>query len=720
MRRHSRFVSAIFFVITLLVLPIATNLATDDVPEAVQPYLWLAWPVAALAAVAAAAVEARRQQEPMPIASGDGDGARLRRGAEELAHTMHRQWATEADTRMLHRPQPLHLRWSTTSRPVSAHPAAVLGEDVVGGRPSRLRLRGGVDEIVTAFNQLPKRRLVLLGDPGAGKTVLAILLTLGLLEQRSAHGGPVPVLLSLSSWDPRDEHLDTWMVRRVVEDYPALSNAEAFGPRAAHRLVTDSHILPILDGLDEMPAGLHPAAIDALDRVPAGRPLIVTCRSAEYEAAVTSHGGVLATAAVIELEPVGVQEAIAFLSVGGVADDARWVPVLAYLRAHPTAPLATALSSPLMVAQARAIYSDPATDPAELLTRERFADRAAIEDHLLNAFVPAVYRHRPLPPATGRPHRRVPQYSPELAHKWLAFIARDLNSRPTRDLVWWQLHSALAPGTRRVIGVLLEILTGFVAGLGVAIGVGLEVGVVAGLAGGFSAGLVAVPPSHPGHVNLRIRGRSRLFGRKLLLGLAVGITTGSGALLTFGSAAWLGAGFPASLEMVLKVGFGAGLGVGIGFGIMAWVNTPTDTIRSPSPGYALRSDRVLSTFRIAVETLGAGLVAGLVTGPPGFGLPVGLAWGIAAGLGGGFAVGLAGRFVGRFQTGLAASAWGWFLLTRSWLALRGRLPWRLMRFLDDAHRRGVLRQAGATYQFRHARLQDSLAAASRPPAPPHQ
>jgi hypothetical protein len=57
-----------------------------------------------------------------------------------------------------------------------------------------------------------------------------------------------------------------------------------------------------------------------------------------------------------------------------------------------------------------------------------------------------------------------------------------------------------------------------------------------------------------------------------------------------------------------------------------------------------------------------------------------------------------------------ASTWGWFLLTRSWFALRGELPWRLMGFLDDAHRRGVLRQAGAVYQFRHARLQDRLAA----------
>lgn len=42
-------------------------------------------------------------------------------------------------------------------------------------------------------------------------------------------------------------------------------------------------------------------------------------------------------------------------------------------------------------------------------------------------------------------------------------------------------------------------------------------------------------------------------------------------------------------------------------------------------------------------------------------------------------------------------------------ATRGKTPLGLMRFLADTHRRAVLRQAGAVYQFRHARLQDNLA-----------
>lgn len=44
------------------------------------------------------------------------------------------------------------------------------------------------------------------------------------------------------------------------------------------------------------------------------------------------------------------------------------------------------------------------------------------------------------------------------------------------------------------------------------------------------------------------------------------------------------------------------------------------------------------------------------------------------------------------------------------LARRWHTPVKLMAFLDDAHQRNVLRTVGPVYQFRHARIQDRLAA----------
>ncbi|MGA4837591.1 NACHT domain-containing protein [Streptomyces sp. G45] len=713
MRRPSQFTMVSVFVLTVLVIPLASNIAGNAVPEPVRPYLWLAWPVAAAAAVTAAVLEVRRRHEAAALAYVGSEGEeRLRHAAQELALTVHRQWSAEAQKRMLHRPQPLQVRWSSTGRPVTASAAAVLGEDAVGGRPVRLRLHGGIDDITQKYVQLPKRRLVLLGAPGAGKTVLAVLLTLGLVQHQREHGGPVPVLLSLSSWDPRAEHVHAWVVRRLTEDYPALVNSEVFGPQAASRLVTDGHVVPILDGLDEIPAELHTAAIDALDHIAPGSPWVITCRSEEYEAAVAAGGTVLTAAAVVELEPVGVREVTAFLSEGAAPDGGRWTPVLARMRACPDGPLARALSSPLMAAMARVIYSPPTSDPAELVDSVRFPDQDAVEGHLLDAFIPSAYAQHP-PPPDARPGSEPIQYPPELVRRWFAFLAVRMNQHATRDLAWWQVHWIVPAAGRRLMGIVLELLTGIVAGLGVALGLGLSVGVLAGLAGGLSAGLVAMAPSRPGYVNLQIRGRQRLFGRKLVLGLAIGLMMGVGALCAFGLAAGLGVETGGGLESAAKAASTAGLSVGITFAAMMWLNAPADTIRSPSAQASLRDDRLVSGVRLVVESFGSGLLAGLTTGQHGFGLDVDVTWALTAGLGGGLAVGVAGRLTGRFQTGLAASTWGWYSLSRAWLSLRGRLPWRLMRFLNDAHERGVLRQAGAVYQFRHARLQDRLAA----PAP---
>lgn len=58
---------------------------------------------------------------------------------------------------------------------------------------------------------------------------------------------------------------------------------------------------------------------------------------------------------------------------------------------------------------------------------------------------------------------------------------------------------------------------------------------------------------------------------------------------------------------------------------------------------------------------------------------------------------------------LVQSAWTRWLIARIWLFGNRRVPWRLLMFLEDAHRRGMLRQSGAAYQFRHLELQRSLA-----------
>ncbi|MFK4228098.1 hypothetical protein ACI2LP_34330, partial [Streptomyces sp. NPDC019890] len=70
----------------------------------------------------------------------------------------------------------------------------------------------------------------------------------------------------------------------------------------------------------------------------------------------------------------------------------------------------------------------------------------------------------------------------------------------------------------------------------------------------------------------------------------------------------------------------------------------------------------------------------------------------------------------RMERGMALGACLRYLALLLCTCTRGRLPWRLGRFLDDCYHLGLLRIAGAGWQFRHRELQEHLAANTRPPS----
>lgn len=637
--------------------------------------------------------------------------------ARELAEVITRQWQAEAAARSLNRPRPVRLTWASTRRPVAASATADAA------------FHGDLANLVEQFRQVPARQLVVLGEAGAGKSVIAILLTLGLLATIRP-GDPVPVLLPVASWDPGAEHLHAWLARKLRTDYPGLTNTAKYGPDAATRLVLDGHVLPILDGLDETPPDLHAAAIDALDRaVAGGRPIVVTCRTDEYEQAVLRAGALLASAPVVEVEPVELDAAIAFLTDRDRQGGSRWQPVVEQLRQHPDSPLAQALSTPLMVDLARAAYTDPAADPSELGDTARFPDRAAVEVHLLDTYLPTVYAERP-----DHPAQRTRRYAPDEAERWLRHLAKHLQQEGTRDIAWWQLDRAIPPLPRSLVFTLVPALlvaaTGWVAG-------GPRVGLIYGLSFAIGGTVAHAIGQRAGPLSIEPRFRAGRFTVRFLIGALIGLALG---------VAWmLHAGGIAVLALVF----------GLGVGAYAWLDRPVDVARVSSPHSVLRSDRLAGllfagtlggslglfygmayaytkseqlflifdgTFDIALA-LASGLAGG-VLGRFLFGRWGSVAYGVACVAVGGqvFAVDHSSTtpwIVGTlFGLGVGAAvfssrSWGSFVSARLWLSLRGRAPLRLMRFLDDAHRCGVLRQVGAVYQFRHARLQDRLA--SQPP-----
>ncbi|MFG3439386.1 NACHT domain-containing protein [Nonomuraea sp. NPDC047897] len=599
----------------------------------------------------------------------------------------------------------VHFAFRPTGNPVSAPPAGTLGH------------------VAAYFRDLrAPRRLVIAGVAGSGKTVLAIELILQLLADRQPDD-PVPVRVSAAGLDP-DVPVKDMLARHLTATFD-------LKPVTARALVDAEGILPVIDGLDEMDGTDKPGfgsraarALRALEDYEHGLErcsLVVTCRTDQYDALVADRAAPRG-AARIDLGEVTGDKAWQFVeAVTDQAEPDRWQPVLDALTSDGHV-LAEALNTPWRLTLAATVYEerDPRTgryvrDPSALT---EFADQPAVQEHLLSLFIPA--RLAAADPAGKGP-------SAERTHAWLAVLAgylRGNTSRPpfhgrvlsSTDLVLHELWP-LAGDRPRVLGALVALLACLpgVAVVAAAFPLVLsQIDIVDGLLSGPIAALFFLGPC--GVVVLRLlwepvrawrdvwstadavrAGRPR-GGRDRKKAVVKGVLT-AGAGFSAGMAAIVGLKVELSpwVTVVLSVLLGLGMArdkteeygrAGFHGGV--------------DPRAIIRSDSVSAL--VAVLTFG-----------PGFGFLVGVLFASLTGLSETTAVAAGAVFGMSFVASLGP------LLARRYLGLllsvRGRLPWRLGRFLNRCYDAGLLRVSGIAYQFRHRELQDYLAAHPTPASP---
>jgi hypothetical protein len=185
--------------------------------------------------------------------------------ADQLAVAVGAQWNAEVAIRRLNDPYPLPVSWAAADTSLTA-PRNSLVKLAISGTgwpepppwgtwaagPDDLAGEGG--ELADVLARVPTGRLVVLGEPGAGKTMLIVRLVLNLLGRR-ASGSPVPFLVSVASWNPKAEDLRVWLGVQLLTDHPALASPSSEGmtrTTQADRLLASGLIFPILDGLDEI------------------------------------------------------------------------------------------------------------------------------------------------------------------------------------------------------------------------------------------------------------------------------------------------------------------------------------------------------------------------------------------------------------------------------------------------------------------------------------
>ncbi len=203
--------------------------------------------------------------------------------------------------------------------------------------------------------------LLVLGEPGSGKTVTLLELARDLLAR--AERDPtyaVPVVFTLSSWNDAGRGIAGWLVDELAAKY-------AIPKKVGQSWVSDSRVLPLFDGLDELPAEARAACVEAINAFTqqslAG--VVVCCRLKEYlelPARLVLNGA-------IRLQPLSRDQVLAYLAAAG-----ERLAALNQLLQRDSAMLVDA-RSPLMLSLMVQAYQDLPVEALAAAGAQSLADR---------------------------------------------------------------------------------------------------------------------------------------------------------------------------------------------------------------------------------------------------------------------------------------------------------------------------------------------------------
>ncbi|MEV0297649.1 NACHT domain-containing protein [Nocardia sp. NPDC050710] len=557
-----------------------------------------------------------------------------------------------------------------------------------GTRPGNPLARTDLTDIVSYFNNLHPQRLMIIGAGGAGKTVLAIELIVGLLETRSADGA-VPVRLSASEWDPHHDTVEALLIMQLEQTYGMLRSSAA-------ALVEARKIVPVIDGLDEMDsdgAGAYTSraarAIAELNTYQHGRhrsSVVVTCRTDQH-AALDAARVWMRNAATLEVQPVTAARAVQFIRAR-VIDPARWEPIIAAIAAAPSGPIALGLSTPWRLTLAVTVY-DQRNDRDgsyvhDLTELARIAARGidTLREYLVSQMIPAV---------CGDPAARHP-YPPDHVHRWLGVLSHDYLSGTSRfdsrfptttDLLDSRLP--LIIGRRRLMAVGGAMIIGMLSAIAICVALLTPTETVMHklhFLGLVTTAAVSVATGNAIWMSYIYRTRDRRwYPFDYLANSVVGTAAVSALLTQYGNGR---AGLPWSTA------------IGAAFILMFVLPFLADYAQL----HLMLMSRRQPWSGVHAGVRGLGVRGCLLVMTWAFVFVVVSPWQYA------FVVSVVlTAFL--LSQGLSYSYFVMLLCTRHAWSARP-LPWRLGRFLDWCHEVRLLRIAGSAYQFRHRELQDYL------------
>ena len=276
------------------------------------------------------------------------------------------------------------------------------------------------------------RSLLILGEPGAGKTTTLLQLARDLLQEAQGNTScTIPVVFNLSSWNNPKQSLADWLIAELKTQYQVSSEI-------ARRWIVGGELLLLLDGLDEVSVKLQDACVSAINRFyqeHGTTELVVCSRIKDYQ----SLQNRLQLQDAICLQPLTLQQIDEYLHQASELTGLK-----AALQQDNS--LQELAHSPLMLSIMTLAYRGmPAQD---LLSVGGIEER---RQHLFNAYIERMLNHR----------SRNVKYSKKQTIYWLSWLAQSLSKQSQTVFFIEKMQPILLTKKRQKLTYVLSLLLVF-------------------------------------------------------------------------------------------------------------------------------------------------------------------------------------------------------------------------------------------------------------------
>ncbi|WP_353932365.1 DUF3365 domain-containing protein [Okeanomitos corallinicola TIOX110] len=249
------------------------------------------------------------------------------------------------------------------------------------------------------FNQMGEgRTLLILGEPGAGKTITLLKLAQDLITRTEEDlSQPIPVILNLSSWGNNPQKFNDWLIEELNSKYQISTELSKDWMR-------NEQLILLLDGLDEVKVEYRSSCVQAINQFSQEHGLteIVVCsRIQDYQALSNP----LQLQAAIYIQSLTPQQVNQYLDSAGSQLEA-----VKTLLEEDTA-LQELVKSPLILSVITLAYQGKKVE--ELL---QIASVEKRREHLFNTYIERMFKRKEVNQ----------QYSKDQVIHWLNWLAQKM------------------------------------------------------------------------------------------------------------------------------------------------------------------------------------------------------------------------------------------------------------------------------------------------------